>query len=83
MIVIEKIISWIVGIFLIVSIPYTIYFNIVHFYSKFKCRKKHYNDFLNRCHESNCRWAEFCECYHHIYSDEEIAKLKQLIDEMT
>lgn len=82
MMVVEQIIGWIVGISLIVFIPYTIYFNIVHFSSKFKCRKKHYDEYFNRCHEDDCKWSKFCENYYKPLSEEEVAKLHKMIDEL-
>lgn len=51
------------GIYLAVFIPYMIYFNHMHFYCKFKCRKKHYHRDFNPCFESNCKFARFCYNY--------------------
>lgn len=83
MMVIEKIISWMISIFLVVSAPYTIYFNVVHFCSKFKCRKKHYNEYFNCCHEGDCKWSKFCENYRNILTDDEVAKLIKMINDMS
>lgn len=79
---VERVISWVVSILIVLYIPYMIYFNIVHFVCKWKCRKKKYLKPIRSCHESNCKFADFCEDYEHIYTAEEIAELHKMIDEM-
>ena len=78
---IERIVGWVVGIFFIVSLPYTIYFNIIQISSKWKCRKKHYNQFFNRCHESECKFSRYCEYYKEVLTEEEAAELYKKIEE--
>ena len=78
--IIEKAISYIISIILVIFSPFMIVFNIVHFRSKWKCREKHYDRFINRCHEENCKWAQCCENYQHIYTDEEIKELYRLLE---
>lgn len=80
---IEQIVGWVVGILFLAFLPYTIYFNILHFRSKWKCRKKHYNEFFNRCHESECKFSRYCDYYEHILTEEEIAELYRMIEEYT
>lgn len=75
-----KIILW--GLFTIYCVflfAATIIFNIVHFVCRWKCRKKKYDCFLNRCNERECLFNCLCDKYEHIYSDEEIARLKQML----
>lgn len=77
---IEKVVSYIVSVLIIISIPYTVYFNIEHFRAKWKCRKKGYQEFFNPCHEENCKWARHCDKYEHLYTAEEIQQLYDIID---
>lgn len=77
----EAVVSWVVDIFLIICIPITIIFNIVHLSFKWKCRKKHYDEYLNPCHESNCKWSRFCENYEYTYTANEIASLYKMIED--
>lgn len=77
----ETVGGWIVGIFLVLYIPYTIYFNIVHFVCKWKCRNKHYNEYFNRCYEKECKWARYCDNYEHLYTEEEIQHLYKMIED--
>lgn len=77
----ENVIGWMVDIVFIIMTPIAIIFNIVQFSFKWKCRKKHYNEYLNPCHESNCKWAKFCENYEYTYSAKEIESLYEMIEE--
>ncbi len=77
----EQIVGWVVGILFIASLPYTIYFNIIQISSKWKCRKKHYNEFFNRCHESECKFSDYCQCYRHVLTEEEAAELYKKLEE--
>lgn len=77
--IIEKIISFIGSILIVTLIPHMIYFNIVHFVSKWKCRKKKYKELINPCYEKECKWAQYCDKYQHIYTAEELQKLRDMI----
>lgn len=79
--IIEKVVSWIVSILLVIYTPYMIYFNIVHFVYKWKCRKKKYDCFLNRCHESECKFAKHCQNYEYLYTEEDIQQLYKMIED--
>ena len=77
-----QIINVLIGIAALLYIPYAIYFNAVHFRSIWKCRKKHYDRLINRCNEKDCKWAPYCEKYLHVYTDEEVAVIRKLIEEL-
>ena len=77
----EQIVGWVVGIFFIASLPYTIYFNIIQISSKWKCRKKHYNEYFNRCYERECKFSNYCGCYRHVLTEEEAAELYKKLEE--
>ena len=72
----------VLAFYLILWTPYTIYFNIVHISCKWKCRKKHYNEYTNLCHESDCRYFKLCTKYQHIYTNEEKERIMQLIADL-
>lgn len=76
-----RVLSWFFSILIMLNIPYIIYFNIAHAISKWKCRKKQYSRIFNPCHESDCKFAQYCEKYEHVFIDEEIDSLKKLIAE--
>lgn len=59
----ETILGWFVGIYLLFYIPYAIYFNVMHFTCKWRCRKKKYSRLFNPCKEHQCRYAKYCEEY--------------------
>lgn len=79
---IERVVNWFVSILIVLNIPYMIYFNVVHIFSKWKCRKKQYFKPFNACHESDCKFAGYCRHYEHVCTAEEIDMLKKLIHEM-
>ena len=79
---VEHIASWFGGALIISNISYIIYLNIVHVISRWKCRKKQYLKPLNICHESDCKFSEYCQHYEQTYTAEEIESLKKLIDKM-
>ena len=79
---IAQIISRLVSFAILLFIPYTIYFNVVHFRSRWKCHKKHHELFFNCCNERNCKWSKYCKNYQHIYTAEEIANIEKLIKEL-
>lgn len=72
----------VLAFFLIVWTPYTIYFNIIHISSKWKCRKKHYDEYCNPCHEYDCRYSKLCTKYQHIYTAEERERIEKLIENL-
>ena len=78
----EQAVSWGVGIIMMVDVSYIIYLNIVQIFAKIKCRKKRYCKPLNTCHESGCRYAEYCEHYEYAYTKEDMASLRKLIEEV-
>lgn len=79
---VEQAISWCVSILIVLEISYMIYFNVVQIAAKSKCRKKQYFKPFKPCHESGCKFADYCEKYEHVYTDEEIASIEKLIAEM-
>ena len=79
---VERAISWCVSILMVMEVSYIIYLNIVQSVSKWKCRKKRYSKPLNACHESSCKWANYCENYEHVYTEEERASLEKLIQQL-
>ena len=79
---VEQAISWCVSILMIVEVSYMAYLNIVQAVSKWKCRKKRYCKPFKPCHESDCKFAGYCEKYEHVCTDEEIESLKKLINKM-
>lgn len=78
--IISKVISYIGSLLIVIFTLYTIIFSIIRFCSKWKCRKKHYDVYYNRCHESKCKYASYCENYQHIYTDKEIKELYEIIE---
>lgn len=79
---VEQVLSWIVSIIIMVDISYIIYFITVQAVAKIKCHKKRYCKPLNACHESGCRYAEYCEHYEYVYTKEEMASIKKLAEEV-
>lgn len=78
----EAVVGWVVGILFIILVLITIIFNIVHFACKWRCHKKHYDEFLNPCHERECLFHRFCKNYRHIYTAKEIETLKKMVEEL-
>lgn len=78
--IIDKVISYIGSIIIVIFTLYTIVFSVIRLCAKKKCRKKHYDEYLNRCHEYKCKYAPYCENYQHIYTDKEIEKLHEIIE---
>lgn len=79
---IEQIFGWVVGIMMLFFIPYTIYFNIIQIYSRWKCRKKTYFKPFKSCHNSSCKFSKYCEDYEYVYSADEVAELHKMIDDL-
>lgn len=77
----EAAVGWVVGIFFIILTLMTIIFNIIHFICKWRCRKKHYDEFLNPCHERECLFHGFCKKYTHIHTPKEIGNLKKMVED--
>lgn len=69
------------AVFCVVCLIITIVFNIVHFGCKSKCITKRYNEYTNTCSDDDCLWNFFCDYYEHIYTEEEIARLEQMIED--
>lgn len=74
-------IDWIADIAFIICALIALIVNIIQWSYKWKCRKKHYNEYLNPCHENDCKWSRFCENYEYTFSASEIASLYKMIDE--
>lgn len=79
---VEQIASWVVSLIIMAEISYIVYLNIIQVVSRRKCRKKRYCKPFKPCHESDCKFAGYCEKYEHVCTDEEIESLKKLIDKM-
>lgn len=79
---IVEIFRCIINFLIALCISYMIYFNIVHFYSRWKCRKKKYMKPVKTCHEDDCLFARCCGEYEYLLSEEEAEKLERLIDEL-
>lgn len=77
----EAVIKWIVEILFIICALISTIINIAHLSFKWKCRKKHYNEYLNPCHESDCKWSKFCENYEYTFSAKEISGLYKMIED--
>ena len=67
-------------IYFAISVPITIICLIAYFVCRLKCHKMHYNKYFNPCHNSDCRFSEYCEDYRHIYTAEERQRIQKLID---
>ena len=72
---------FVLGGFLLFWLVYVFVFNIVYICSKFRCRRKKYDYFMNPCHDENCSVCSICECYDHIYTHEEIEELLEMLNE--
>lgn len=79
---VEQIVGWCGSILIMANISYVIYLNIVHISSWLKCRKKQYFVPFNPCHESDCKFSEYCQHYEHVCTAEEIESIKKLIEKM-
>lgn len=79
---IEQIVNWTIGILMVLALPYVVYFNAIHFSARWKCRKKGYAKPFNACHESDCKYAGYCQEYEHVFTAEEIAKLEKLVEKL-
>ena len=77
-----RVISWCVSILIMVDISCMIYFNAVQIFAKRKCRKKQYSKPFNACHESDCKFAEYCQHYEYVCTEEEMASLKKLVEDI-
>lgn len=73
---IEQAINWLVSTLMILCILYLVYYNAVQISAKWKCRKKRYMKPLNTCHESDCKFAQYCEHYERLYTSSEIDNLR-------
>ena len=60
---IEKIVGWLVGIYILFYIPILIYFNVIQISSKWRCRKKKYSKLFNPCKEHDCKFRRYCDEY--------------------
>lgn len=60
---IEKVVGWIVGVYLVLQIPYLVYYNVLQITCQWRCRKKKYLKPFNPCHESDCKFAKYCDDY--------------------
>lgn len=79
---VEQIVGWCGSVLIVSNISYVIYLNIVRIISWLKCRKKQYFIPFRPCHESGCKYADYCEKYEHVCTEEEIASIEKLIAEM-
>lgn len=79
---VEQIVSWCGSVLIVSNISYVIYLNIVRIISRWKCRKKQYSMPFKPCHESECKFSEYCQHYEHVYTAEEIESIKNLIEKM-
>lgn len=69
------ILHWIMCIFLILFFAMIAVFNVARFIYWIKCFK------LKDCCKRSCRFKIFCYKYYEKYSEEEIARLRKMIDE--
>ena len=60
---IEQILGWLVGIYILFYIPVLIYFNVIQISCKWRCRKKKYSKLFNPCKESDCKFRKYCDEY--------------------
>ena len=63
-------------IYAFVSTAITIAFGVVRFCYWFKCRH------IETCHNRDCRCAEYCNKYKHIFTDEEMERMQKWIDSL-
>ena len=79
---IEKIFLFVLDAFLLLWLISCIIFSISFFRARWRCRHKNYDWIIHRCHNESCSIRRYCECYEHIYTREEIEKIRKMIDEL-
>lgn len=71
----NEILQWIYILFLIGFMAFTIIFNIAHAIYWIKCFK------VKTCLKQNCKFKEYCNKYESAWTDEDIERLEELIEE--
>lgn len=82
MMMMDVIMGWVAAALVVLFAVYTAYYNVVRISSRWRCRKKGYNNLFKTCHESGCKFARYCENHAHEYSEAEIARLHKMLDDM-
>lgn len=77
----ETVVSWGAAISLLLWVLYTVYFLVVRALS-WRCRRQKGYKATTACHERGCRYAQHCGNYVHCCSEEELEKLRRMVDEM-
>ena len=78
----ETVLSWAGAVVVVVVVLFMVYFNAVRLSARWMCRKEGYNKSFKPCHNSECKYSQYCEDYVHQYSAEEIAALERMIDDL-
>ena len=79
---VEVIFLVILNVFLLVWLLSCIIFSVVLIVSKWRCRRKKYDCLIHRCHNKKCLYRGFCECYEYVYTREELAELREIVEKL-